>query len=278
MITKPNSGFLKKVDTRELKENKNTSYKFIHHSSFPPLYSISFGSVTTLEKENLEDNNSDIEKKGLQNFTQRSNFQNLPTNRKWNVLINAVITVKNLRKFKTQVLSIENFDSVFDPLKKEKKLTERSQKIINKDSEKDPQMDYIMDQIQLFQLIEFGYDKHEDKIKELIKKHNFVNDINYEKRTPLYEACLNGYPTIAKILIDNGADPLKLSCENESVLDVAVRMNYVKLTKFLLDYYTKWPSHYIYKAKSLTSNSEIKRFILRYEKKYNRIGCCMFGS
>ena len=274
MITKPNSGFLKKVDTRELKENKNTSYKFIHHSSFPPPHSISFGSVTTLEKENLEDNNSDIEKKGLQNFTQRSNFQNLPTNRKWNVLINAVITVKNLRKFKTQVLSIENFDSVFDPLKKEKKLTERSQKIINKDSEKDPQMDYIMDQIQLFQLIEFGYDKHEDKIKELIKKHNFVNDINYEKRTPLYEACLNGYPTIAKILIDNGADPLKLSCENESVLDVAVRMNYVNLVEFLLEYYSKWPINYLQKAKSLIVNSEINKIFRKYERKNIKECCC----
>jgi len=249
-----------------------------HYNSYTLKKIMSFGDNTTLEKDNSEDNNSEMETKGILNTkSQRSNFKNLSIKRKWNVLINAVIIVRNLRKFKTEPLSIENFDSVFEPIKKEKKLSERT-KIINKAIEKiDPQMDYITDQIQLFQLIEYGYDKKEEKMKELIKKHNFINDINYEKHTPLYVACLNGYPKIAKILIDNGADPLKLSYENESILDVAVRMNYLNLIKFLLEYYTKWPYHYILKAKNLTSNSEIKKIFRKYKRKNIKDSNCCFN-
>ena len=94
-------------------------------------------------------------------------------------------------------------------------------------------MSYILDQIKLFQLIKYGSDKYEEEIIKLLKKNNFVNDLNYENYTPLYVAYLNGYDKIAKILIDNGADYLILNVNNESILDISVRWNYYKLTNFL---------------------------------------------
>ena len=270
MTTKTTS-FIKKLDLKAI-EDKNDSNTFTHQYTYSPKKRVSFGCNTTIEKDNSYDNKTELEGKNPI-LSQRTTFQNLSSIRKWHVLINTVRTVRNLSKFKTKPLSIENFDSVFEDIKKGKK-TERTDKTIKEDKKIDPQMDYITDQIQLFQLIEYGYDKKEDKIKELIKKHNFVNDMNYKKYTPLYAACLNGYSTIAKILIDNGADPLKLSCENESVLDVAVRMNYINLIEFLLEYYPKWPLNYLQKAKGLIVNSEIKKIFRKYERKNIKECCC----
>ena len=51
------------------------------------------------------------------------------------------------------------------------------------------QIDYTTGQIQLFKLIRFEYDKHEEKIKHIIKKSNF--DINYQKDTLLFERIFN---------------------------------------------------------------------------------------
>ena len=273
MTTKTTSTLIKKLDFKSL-EGKNDLDKYNHQYTYSPKKRESFGCNTTIEKDNISDENKPEGKNSINILSQRTNFQNLSSIRKWHILINTVRTVRNLSKFKIQPLSIENFDSVFEPMKKGKK-TERTDITIKKEEKIiDSQMDYITDQIQLFQLIEYGYDKKEDKIIELIKKHNFVNDMNYKKYTPLYAACLNGYSKIAKILIDNGADPLKLSCENESVLDVAVRMNYVNLVEFLLEYYSKWPINYLQKAKSLIVNSEINKIFRKYERKNIKECCC----
>ena len=185
---------------------------------------------------------------------------------KWYILINVIIALLHMRNFKIKKLSSKDLKQHFHKKEKNRKeiFNNKESKEIN-DSTNDEHMKYIFDQIKLFQIIEYGYDKYKNEIIDLIKKNNFINDKNYENCTPLYIACINGFENIAKILIDNGADYLLLNINQESVLDISVRWNYYQLTKFLL-FYCKWPSQYINNASKLIHNQEIKKLFVNYKK------------
>ena len=193
------------------------------------------------------------------NLNNKNNIIN-----KWKVLINVIIVIIRMKKIKIKKLSSSNISEIFNkkmPIQNKNKFKNS----IIEEKEKDKEMSYILDQIKLFQLVKYGYDKYEEDIIKLLKKNNFVNDTNYENHTPLYEACLNGYDKIAKILIDNGADYLNLNVNNESVLDISVRWNYYNLTNFLL-FYCNWPKQYIKNACKLIQNKEIKNLFDKYKK------------
>ena len=182
---------------------------------------------------------------------------------KWYVLINVMIAIFKMRKFNIKNLSLSNLNEIFN----KKKVIQNKNKFKNsiiEEKEKDKDMSYILDQIKLFQLITYGYDKYEDEIINLLKKNNFVNDLNYENYSPLYVACLNGYEKIAKILIDNGADYLILNVNNESILDISVRWNYYKLTNFLL-FNCNWPEQYIKNSYKLIQNKDMKKLFVNYK-------------
>jgi hypothetical protein len=178
-----------------------------------------------------------------------------------------------MSKIKLQKLSTSNFSELLKgKLNKKRNCIKEKNNISNNslltsnNINKDIEMNYILDQIKLFQLIRFGIDKYEKDIIELLKKHNFVNDKNYENLTPLYIASINGNEKMVKLLIDHGANYLLLDVNNESILDISVRWNYYKLTKFLL-INCKWPINYIKNAYHLIQNKEIRKLFVKYKKK-----------
>ena len=181
---------------------------------------------------------------------------------KWYKIINCLIIIINFKKIKTQPLTFKSFNLM---------MNQRNNK--NKEKISNSKFCYVKDQIKLFQLIEYGYDKHLNEIEELLKKNKFVNDPNYEKITPLFAACINGYSDIAKVIIDNGGNYLKINSDGDSILDVAVRFNYIKLVKFLLNY-CKWPQNYINKSKSYIQNKTIEKNFKLYEKKNKQKNYC----
>jgi hypothetical protein len=198
------------------------------------------------------------------NLNNKNNIIN-----KWKVLINVIIVIIRMKKIKIKNLSLSNISEIFNkkmPIQNKNKFKNS----IIEEKEKDKEMSYILDQIKLFQLVKYGYDKYEEDIIKLLKKNNFVNEPNYQEFTPLYLACLNGHENIVKILLDNGANFLLLNSNNESILDVSVRWNYYNLTKFLL-FYCKWPYTYIRNAYKLIKNKKIKQLFRIYRN--NNISC-----
>ena len=200
---------------------------------------------------------------------------------KWYKIINCLIIIINIKKIKTQPLTLKSFNLMIEQLKKSKNNNKNIDKnikdsIINSSNEKfkdeNSKFYYIKDQIRLFQLIEYGYDKYLKEIEDLLKKNGFVNEPNYKKITPLFAACMNGYSEIAKVIIDNGGNYLKINCDGESILDIAVRFNYINLVKFLLNY-CKWPDSYIKKSKKYIENETIEKNFKLYEKKKQKFYC-----
>ena len=198
---------------------------------------------------------------------------------KWYVLINVFIVIINMRKIEIKKLTTSNLSEIFqEKVKKKinciKDKKDNSNKITLKHDNiiKDLEMNYVLDQIKLFQLIRFGIDKYEKDIIDLLKKHNFVNDKNYENLTPLYIASINGNEKMVKLLIDHGANYLLLDVNNESILDISVRWNYYKLTNFLL-LHCKWPINYIKNAYRLIQNKDIRKLFIKYKKKEISLLC-----
>ena len=246
----------------------------INNSKTTHSNSISETETIINEDISLENiNSSDIKIINLKIIKNRTIHQKKIIH-KWYKIINCLIIIINFKKIKTQPLTFKSFNLMMNQrnIKNKEKISNYSNK--NSLNETDnSKFCYVKDQIKLFQLIEYGYDKHLNEIEELLKKNKFVNDQNYEKITPLFAACINGYSDIAKVIIDNGGNYLKINSDGDSILDVAVRFNYIKLVKFLLNY-CKWPQNYINKSKSYIQNKTIEKNFKLYEKKNKQKNYC----
>ena len=196
--------------------------------------------------------------------------------KKWSILINVTYAIIKMRKFKIERISTEMVDQFFQSNAKASKSIPPLD--TNKDSSirNDNPMDYITEQIKLFQYIENGV-CDEEQIKKILKIPKIINDTNYEGATPLYAACANGHVNIAKILIENGADHLKKNKENETCLEAAARFNYVALIEYLLKA-CKWPEKIVINSIALTKRGHKKSFILlkRYLKSRGSSICRCF--
>ncbi|CAG9317359.1 unnamed protein product [Blepharisma stoltei] len=108
-------------------------------------------------------------------------------------------------------------------------------------------------------------------------ENSFLNKRNVSGKTPLYEASLNGYPEIIKLLMDFGANPLIKSQvdgnEMESCLDVACRWGNIKAVEVLLNF-SKWKKKDISKARKLTSNPEIRLLLSNYNRRFSNYTVC----
>ena len=271
-----------KKNTNRKKRNSLYHQKKLLSVSNPMSKFPTYDSITTmLETNRSEDENEEIifienffkEKYKVFNEYPDESFSNNKIIHKWYVLINVFIAIIHMSKIKLQKLSTSNFSELLKgKLNKKRNCIKEKNNISNNslltsnNINKDIEMNYILDQIKLFQLIRFGIDKYEKDIIELLKKHNFVNDKNYENLTPLYVACINGNEKMVKLLIDYDANYLLLDVNNESILDISVRWNYYKLTKFLL-INCKWPINYIKNAYHLIQNKEIRKLFVKYKKK-----------
>ena len=264
------------------KKIKNVSFQYVRPSSFNSNKLLKFMTsdteVTRLETQRSESNEDEIDfierffKNKFFALEQNPKDESLIDHKniiihKWYILINVFIVILHFQKIQVKRLSISNFSEIF----KKKEIKEIKDNNLNNltnennSNKEDKGMNYILDQVKLFQIIKCGFDSYEKEIIDLIKKNNFVNVPNYEDHTPLFLTCLHGYENIAKILIDNGANYLLLNSNNESVLDVSVRWNYYNLTKFLL-FYCKWPYSYIKNAYKYIKNKEIKKLFRNYKK------------
>ena len=271
-----------KKNTNRKKRNSLYHQKKLLSVSNPMSKFPTYDSITTmLETNRSEDENEEIifienffkEKYKIFNEYPDESFSNNKIIHKWYVLINVFIVIINMRKIEIKKLTTSNLSEIFqEKVKKKinciKDKKDNSNKITLKHDNiiKDLEMNYVLDQIKLFQLIRFGIDKYEKDIIELLKKHNFVNDKNYENLTPLYVACINGNEKMVKLLIDYDANYLLLDVNNESILDISVRWNYYKLTNFLL-LHCKWPINYIKNAYRLIQNKDIRKLFIKYKKK-----------
>ena len=271
-----------KKNTNRKKRNSLYHQKKLLSVSNPMSKFPTYDSITTmLETNRSEDENEEIifienffkEKYKIFNEYPDESFSNNKIIHKWYVLINVFIAIIHMSKIKLQKLSTSNFSELLKgKLNKKRNCIKEKNNISNNslltsnNINKDIEMNYILDQIKLFQLIRFGIDKYEKDIIDLLKKHNFVNDKNYENLTPLYLACINGNEKMVKLLIDNGANYLLLDVNNESILDISVRWNYYKLIKFLL-INCKWPNNYIKNAYRLVQNKDIRTLFAKYKKK-----------
>jgi hypothetical protein len=277
-----------KKNTNRKKRNSLYHQKKLLSVSNPMSKFPTYDSITTmLETNRSEDENEEIifienffkEKYKVFNEYPDESFSNNKIIHKWYVLINVFIAIIHMSKIKLQKLSTSNFSELLKgKLNKKRNCIKEKNNISNNslltsnNINKDIEMNYILDQIKLFQLIRFGIDKYEKDIIDLLKKHNFVNDKNYENLTPLYIASINGNEKMVKLLIDHGANYLLLDVNNESILDISVRWNYYKLTNFLL-LYCKWPINYIKNAYRLIQNKDIRKLFIKYKKKEISLLC-----
>ena len=272
------------INQKSYKKPKNLVFQLIKPSSFNSNKYLKFPTsettTTMIETPRTEINENEINifignffKNKFLTLEQNPEEESLNDNNtiihKWYVLINVIVAIVHMKNIRVKRLCTSNFSEIFNT--KEKKEFKDDNLKEKKDSEiENKEMKYVLDQIKLFQLIEYGYDTYEKEIIELLKKNNFVNEPNYQDFTPLFVACLNGHENIVKILIDNGANFLLLNSNNESILDVSVRWNYYNLTKFLL-FYCKWPYIYIRNAYKLIKNKKIKQLFRIYRN--NNISC-----
>ena len=277
-----------KKNTNRKKRNSLYHQKILLSVSNPMSKFPTYDSITTmLETNRSEDENEEIifienffkEKYKIFNEYPDESFSNNKIIHKWYVLINVFIAIIHMSKIKLQKLSTSNFSELLKgKLNKKRNCIKEKNNISNNslltsnNINKDIEMNYILDQIKLFQLIRFGIDKYEKDIIDLLKKHNFVNDKNYENLTPLYIASINGNEKMVKLLIDHGANYLLLDVNNESILDISVRWNYYKLTNFLL-LHCKWPINYIKNAYRLIQNKDIRKLFIKYKKKEISLLC-----
>ena len=277
-----------KKNTNRKKRNSLYHQKKLLSVSNPMSKFPTYDSITTmLETNRSEDENEEIifienffkEKYKVFNEYPDESFSNNKIIHKWYVLINVFIAIIHMSKIKLQKLSTSNFSELLKgKLNKKRNCIKEKNNISNNslltsnNINKDIEMNYILDQIKLFQLIRFGIDKYEKDIIDLLKKHNFVNDKNYENLTPLYIASINGNEKMVKLLIDHGANYLLLDVNNESILDISVRWNYYKLTNFLL-LHCKWPINYIKNAYRLIQNKDIRKLFIKYKKKEISLLC-----
>ena len=257
--------------------NKSSKEILSKISNSKTTHSNSFSETETIINDDISLENidsSDIKIINLKIFKYRAIHQKKIIH-KWYKIINCLIIIINIKKIKTQPFSFKTFNLMMNQLKNKnkEKISNNSNKNSLNESEKSKCCCYVKDQIKLFQLIDYGYDKHLNEIEELLKKNKFVNDPNYKKITPLFAACLNGYSDIAKVIIDNGGNYLKINSDGESILDVAVIFNYIKLYKFLLNY-CKWPQNYINKSKNYIQNKTIEKNFKLYEKKNKQKNYC----
>ena len=71
-------------------------------------------------------------------------------------------------------------------------------------------------------------------MKELIEKYNLdINSVNYNKRSSLHIACLNGHLNIVKYLVEQNADLNLVDAEGQYALDYALRHKYMDIAKYL---------------------------------------------
>ena len=198
--------------------------------------------------------------------------------KQWTLLLNVTRFLTNLKHIKTQRLSSEGLEICLSQLSN-KNGSNLHKKNKTKNETKWLPINYITDQMKLFHYINNGLDQYETEIIEILNKHKFINDFNYEKKTPLYAACLNGFINITNILLNNGANWLQLYNNNEeSVLDVATRMNYVLLVQFLLETKT-WPIDYVKRAEDycVKNRNKVILTILRnyIKRKQTKEECCV---
>lgn len=244
--------------TPSFKEPTNDSTTIKENNSILSLRDLGFEDHFLKDKKNL-----------FKTVTFSSLSQKDLINKKWKLLLNVTKTIIRLRSIKIQRLSTEMIDKL--EIRKGSNgipLSSKREKRENTNTQKP--LDYITDQIRLFQYIENGFDQYENEIVDILRKNKFINDVNYENQTPIYASCVNGHVKMTKILIDNGADYLKLyDNDKESILDVAVRFNYVSLVKFLLNS-CKWPNQYIKRSMKLIDETHSNKAISKLFKEYNK--------
>ena len=244
---------LKKSNT-DIKNNiefffsNSKSIRIKNCPTYTPCLKLSTNDSTTVKENNSLISIKDIEFE--ENFfkEKKNLFKTLSNNsltdnsisiiKKWYVLINVTFALIRMRNIKIQRISTEMIDKLaFEKSGMNTTAQKKENKVDKSSSVNNQPLDYITAQIKLFQYIENGLDKYENEIIQILKRNKFINDFNYENQTPIYASCLNGHVKMTKILIDNGADYLKLyDKDQESILDVAVRFNYVSLVEFLLKY------------------------------------------
>lgn len=291
---------LKKSNT-DIKNNiefffsNSKSIRIKNCPTYTPCLKLSTNDSTTVKENNSLISIKDIEFE--ENFfkEKKNLFKTLSNNsltdnsisiiKKWYVLLNVTFALIRMRNIKIQRISTEMIDKLTFEKSGMKSTRQKKENKVEKSSSMNNQpLDYITEQIKLFQYIENGLDKYENEIIQILKRNNFINDFNYENQTPIYASCLNGHVKMTKILIDNGADYLKLyDKDQESILDVAVRFNYVSLVEFLLQY-CKWPKSYIRrsmkyinKRKSNKAMNKLFKNMNKKEKKENGCFCGCFG-
>eukprot|EP00347_Sterkiella_histriomuscorum_P004515 403360168 len=109
-----------------------------------------------------------------------------------------------------------------------------------------------------------------------------INRLNNQRKTPLYVACSHGNLDVVQFLLNNNADPYKLSqagnYEWESVLQVTARWSHVRLFEYLLQN-IKWERREIlFVLKMKRINPAIRRLAREYSKKNKQFKMAKAGG
>lgn len=118
------------------------------------------------------------------------------------------------------------------------------------------------------------------------KRRYFVNEINSEGYSFIYQATINGHLNYVKLLLDCDADHLMLygksGCDKLSILDASVRWNHIKVINYLLfenEYNLTWPKEYIKSAIKIAESNEnwvVVKQLKKYMHKLKGGGGCFF--
>ena len=250
------------------------------------------------------------------NTNQNNNINETETNsnnneniKKWYLLINVISTLIRLSKIKTQQINLDSIDDYLPTspsnknINKQKKHKDKNNNNDNNNEGHLPKincylackthsksnssstaslgpLEVVNDQLELFYYLSNGLEDKEKEIIKILNKRHFINERGYGGNTPLYVACSNGHWKLAKLLLDKGADHLLLCGleEEESVLDVAARLNYVNVVEGLLKQ-CKWPETFIKRSLAIVrehNNKGMEKIIKKYSSKKIRTFCGCF--
>jgi ankyrin repeat protein len=148
----------------------------------------------------------------------------------------------------------------------------------------------------IMNIVEKGDVEDMDKVKAYImqdpkrnifskseKRRYFVNEVNSEGYSLIYQASLNGHLNYVKLLLDCDADHLmqygKTGSDKLSILDAAVRWNHLKVINYLLfdnEFYLSWPKEFLKSAIKIAEtngNSAVVKLLKKYMHKIKGGGC-----
>ena len=237
---------------------------------------------------NINESHNEMSNSNINGSSNNSNNENI---KKWYLLINVISTLIRLSKIKTQQINLDSIDDYLpmnkqhnDKVKVNKVNCYQNKSHSNSNSTASlAPLEIIKDQLELFYYLSNGLEKNEKEIIKILNERYFINERGYGGNTPLYVACSNGHWKLAKLLLDKGADHLLLCGleEEESVLDVAVRLNYINVVEGLLKH-CKWPERYIKQSLAIArdqNNKRMEKIIKKYSsKKVTFCGCFQFAN